>query len=215
MTLLRKYNLEKALNYIDQEIKIKNQNDLLNSLSLKLSLFEEIGRNRETINLSTEILETFPYDERTLYTRALAYEKQGDIINMSKDFDKMISLNPYNSIALNAYGYSLALQKIHLDKSENMIRRALDIKPGQAAILDSLAWVLYIKGSFEEAEKYSSLAYSKDQDPEIIEHYYLILLKNGAFDEAKFILEQSIKNNPTSKKLLKLLDNSNDATINL
>ena len=46
MTLLRKYNLEKALNYIDQEIKIKNQNDLLNSLSLKLSLFEEIGRNR-------------------------------------------------------------------------------------------------------------------------------------------------------------------------
>ena len=215
MTLLRKYNLEKALNYIDQEIKIKNQNDLLNSLSLKLSLFEEIGRNRETINLSTEILETFPYDERTLYTRALAYEKQGDIINMSKDFDKMISLNPYNSIALNAYGYSLALQKIHLDKSENMIRRALAIKPGQAAILDSLAWVLYIKGSFEEAEKYSSLAYSKDQDPEIIEHYYLILLKNGAFDEAKFILEQSIKNNPTSKKLLKLLDNSNDATINL
>jgi Flp pilus assembly protein TadD len=134
---------------------------------------------------------------------------------MSKDFDKMISLNPYNSIALNAYGYSLALQKIHLDKSENMIRRALAIKPGQAAILDSLAWVLYIKGSFEEAEKYSSLAYSKDQDPEIIEHYYLILLKNGAFDEAKFILEQSIKNNPTSKKLLKLLDNSNDATINL
>ena len=215
MTLLRKYNLEKALNYIDQEIKIKNQNDLLNSLSLKLSLFEEIGRNRETINLSTEILETFPYDERTLYTRALAYEKQGDIINMSKDFDKMISLNPYNSIALNAYGYSLALQKIHLDKSENMIRRALAIKPGQAAILDSLAWVLYIKGSFEEAEKYSSLAYSKDHDPEIIEHYYLILLKNGAFDEAKFILEQSIKNNPTSKKLLKLLDNSNDATINL
>jgi Tfp pilus assembly protein PilF len=215
MALLKKYNLEKALNYIDQEIKIKNQNDLLNSLSLKLSLFEEIGRNRETINLSTEILETFPYDERTLYTRALAYEKQGDIINMSKDFDKMISLNPYNSIALNAYGYSLALQKIHLDKSENMIRRALAIKPGQAAILDSLAWVLYIKGSFEEAEKYSSLAYSKDQDPEIIEHYYLILLKNGAFDEAKFILEQSIKNNPTSKKLLKLLDNSNDATINL
>jgi tetratricopeptide (TPR) repeat protein len=124
LALLRKYNLEKALNYIDQEIKIKNRDDLLNSLSLKLSVFEEIGRTLETINLSTEILETFPSDERALYTRALAYEKEGDILNMSKDFDKMISLNPYNSIALNAYGYSLALQKIHLDKSETMIRKS-------------------------------------------------------------------------------------------
>ena len=215
MALLKKYNLEKALNYIDQEIKIKNQDDLLNSLSLKLSVFEEIGRTLETINLSTEILETFPNDERALYTRALAYEKQGDILNMSKDFDKMISLNPYNSIALNAYGYSLALQKIHLNKSENMIRKALAIKPGQAAILDSLAWVLYLKESYEEAERYASLAYSKDQDPEIVEHYYRILLKNGNSDEAKFILEQSIKNNPTSKKLHKLLDNKKNAAINL
>jgi tetratricopeptide (TPR) repeat protein len=215
MALLRKYNLEKALDYIDQEIKIKNQDDLLNYLSLKLSVFEEIGKTPETINLSTEILETFPNNERALYTRAIAYEKQGDIINMSKDFDKMISLNPYNSIALNAYGYSLALQKIHLDKSENMIRKALAIKPGQAAILDSLAWILYLKGSYEEAEKYSSQAYSKDQDPEIVEHYYIILLKNGNSDEAKFILEQSIKNNPTSKKLHILLDDSENAAINL
>ena len=32
-------------------------------------------------------------------------------------------------------------------------------------------------------------------------------MKNGNSDEAKFILEQSIKNNTTSKKLHKLLDN--------
>jgi tetratricopeptide (TPR) repeat protein len=215
MALLKKYNLEKALNYIDQEIKIKNKNDLLNSLSLKLSVFEEIGRTLETISLTSEILETFPNDERALYTRALAYEKQGDILNMSKDFDKMITLNPYNSIALNAYGYSLALQKIHLDKSENMIRKALAIKPGQAAILDSLAWILYLKGSYEKAEKYASLAYSKEQDPEIVEHYYIILLKNGNSNKAKIILEQSIKNNPTSKKLHNLLDSSKNAAINL
>jgi hypothetical protein len=59
------------------------------------------------------------------------------------------------------------------------------------------------------------LAYSKDQDPEIVEHHYLILLKNGNSDEAKYILEQSIKNNPNNEKLLKLLDNSKNAAINL
>ena len=215
MALLKKYNLEKALTYIDKEIKIKNQNNLLNSLSLKLSIFEEIGEPTDIINLSTQILQTFPNNERALYSRALAYEKEGNILNMSKDFDEMINLNKYNSIALNAYGYSLALNKHHLDKSENLIRKALTIQPGQAAILDSLAWVLYLKGSYKEAAKYSTLAYSKDQDPEIVEHHYLILLKNGNSDEAKYILEQSIKNNPNNEKLLKLLDNSKNAAINL
>ena len=213
--LLKKYNLEKALTYIDKEIKIKNQNNLLNSLSLKLSIFEEIGESANIINLSSQILQTFPNNERALYSRALAYEREGNILSMSKDFDEMIKLNKYNSIALNAYGYSLALHKLHLDKSEKLVRKALDIQPGQAAILDSLAWVLYLKGSYKEAAKYSSLAYSKDQDPEIVEHHYLILLKNGNSNEAKYILEQSIKNNPKSEKLLKLLDNSKNAAINL
>tara|TARA_B100001063_G_scaffold7373_1_gene5660 strand:- start:845 stop:2557 length:1713 start_codon:yes stop_codon:yes gene_type:complete len=215
MALLKKYDLEKALIYIDENIQIKNQDDQLNSLSLKLSVFEEIGKTIDTINLSSEILELFPNNERALYARALAYEKQGDIFNMSKDFDKMISLNPYNSLALNAYGYSLSLHKVHLDRAETMIRKALAINPGQAAILDSLAWVLFLKGSYIDAAEYSSLAYSKDQDPEIVEHYYKILLKNGNFDEAKYILEQSIKKYPSSKKLLNLLDNNKNAAINL
>lgn len=213
--LLKKYDLNKALTYIDKEIKIKNQNNLLNSLSLKLSIFEEIGESADIINLSSQILQTFPDNERALYSRALAYEKEGNISSMIKDFDEMIKLNKYNSVALNAYGYSLALHKLHLDKSERLIRKALDIRPGQAAILDSLAWVLYLKGAYEEAVKYSSLAYSKDQDPEIVEHHYLILLKNGNSNEAKSILEQSIKNNPNSENLLKLLDNNTNAAINL
>ncbi len=211
--LLKKYNLEKALAHIDKEIKIKNQNNLLNSLSLKLSIFEELGDSAGIIKLSSQILKTFPNSERALYSRALAYEKEGNILNMSKDFDEMIKLNKYNSMALNAYGYSLSLHKLHLDKSEMLIRKALDIRPGEAAILDSLAWILYLKGSYKEAAKYSSLAYSKDQDPEIVEHHYLILLKNGNSNEAKYILEQSIKNNPNSEKLLKLLDSSKNAAI--
>ena len=213
--LLKKYNLEKALSHIDKEIKIKNQDNLLNSLSLKLSIFEEIGESADIIKLSSQILESFPNNERALYSRALAYEKEGNILSMSKDFDEMIKLNKYNSIALNAYGYSLALHQLHLDKSEKLIRKALEIRPGEAAILDSLAWVLYLKGSYKEAAKYSSLAYSKDQDPEIIEHHYLILLKNGNSNEAKSILDQSIKNNPNSEKLLKLLDSSENAAIKL
>ena len=54
-------------------------------------------------------------------------KKKGDIENMSSDFEKMISSNPYNSIALNAYGYSLLLQNKKLSYAEELIRRAINI----------------------------------------------------------------------------------------
>jgi Flp pilus assembly protein TadD len=175
--LYKKYGIEKALLFIENEINIKNKNDLLRLLSLKLSIYEEAKKIDNIIDVSNKILEDFPDNVRTLYARAIAYEEKGNILNMSKDFEKMIELNPYDSIALNAYGYSLSINNEQLDKAETLIRRAIDIDPGNPAIIDSLAWILYLKGSYETAHKYSSLAYSKDQDPEIVEHYYKILLK--------------------------------------
>ena len=80
---------------------------------------------------------------------------------MVKDFEKMIKSDPYNSVALNAYGYSLSLHNKQLDYAEKLIRRAIDIDPGNAAILDSLAWILYLDGSYKDAYKYHNFGISK------------------------------------------------------
>ena len=66
--------------------------------------------------------------------------------------------------------------------------------------------MLYLDGSYKDANEYASLAYIKDQDPEIVSHYYKILLKNGFKQKAKRILEQSLRNNPDNDELLQLLD---------
>ena len=118
----------------------------------------------------------------------------------------MISSTPYYSIALNAYGYSLLLQNKKLSYAEELIRRAINIDPGNAAILDSLAWALYLDGSYKDAYEYASLAYTKDQDPEIVTHYYKILMKNGYKKKARDILEESLINNPKNTELLELMD---------
>ena len=213
--LSQQYGTSRAVSYLEEEVKIKTKNDLLNLLSLKLSIYQEPYEINKVIDLSNEIIELFPKNERALYTRALAYEKNGDIENMMKDFEMMINADPYNSIALNAYGYSLSLHKQKLDYAERLIRRAIEVDPGNAAILDSLAWVLYLKGSYEKAYNYSKLAYSKDQDPEIVSHYYKILLKNGYADEAQKILQQSIKDNPNNENLRNLLNHTNNESAQL
>ncbi len=208
--ILKKNGMDKALRYINKEIKIKTKSDLLNLLTLKLSLFQEEEESAEIIKVTSEILETFPNNQQALYSRALAYEKQNNILSMSEDFENTINFNPYNSIALNAYGYSLALRNNNLDLAEKLIRRAIDINPGNAAILDSLAWVLYLDGNYKDAYKYSSLAYSKDQDPEIVEHYYIILLKNGFKDEASRVIKKFVRDNPGDNKIMKLFKSHED-----
>ena len=213
--LSKQYDITRAITYLNQEIKVKTKNDKLNLLSLKLSLYQEPYNADKVIEVSSEILESFPNNDRALYSRALAYEKKGELEKMSSDFEKMISSNPYNSIALNAYGYSLLLQNKKLSYAEGLIRRAINIDPGNAAILDSLAWALYLDGSYKDAYKYASLAYVKDQDPEIVTHYYKILLKNGFANKARDILEKSLINNPKNTELLKLMDDSTDEAAQL
>ena len=208
--ILKQDGVKNALTYIDSAVKMRKKSDLLNILLLKLSLYEEESTTSEIINITSEILESFPENQQALYSRALAHERQGNISAMSEDFEKMIVIDPYNSIALNAYGYSLTLQNSNLSLAEKLIRRAIDIDPGNAAIVDSLAWVLYLTGNFKDAYKYSSLAYSKDQDPEIIEHHYMILLKNDLKDEASNVIKKSVDDNPGNKKLLKLFETHRD-----
>jgi tetratricopeptide (TPR) repeat protein len=211
--IYKKFGIKKALSFIENEINLKNKDDALRLLLLKLSIYEEADLLNNVIDISNKILSDFPDNIQTLYTRAISYEKQGNILSMSEDFEKMIKLNPYDSIALNAYGYSLAINNIKLDKAESLIRRAIKIDPGNPAIIDSLAWILYLKGSYKKAYNYSALAYSKDQDPEIVEHYYKILLKINELDKAEKILKESLINNPNNKQLLELLNGNQNVSV--
>ena len=53
--------------------------------------------------------------------------------------------------------------------------------------------------------KVCNFAYQKDQDPEIVSHYYKILIKNG-LKEKEDDLKQSLIENPNNNDLLQLLD---------
>ena len=212
--LLKQHDLSRAYRYLEREVKIKTDNDVLSLLSLKMSLHQDPYDADKVLDIASEMLQIFPENQRALYSRALAYEKKGEISLMSMDFEKMIDFDPYDSIALNAYGYSLSLHDTQLNYAEELIRRAINIDPGNPAILDSLAWILFLNGSYQDAYMYASLAYSKDQDPEIVSHYYQILLKNGLTEKANDILQKSLITDPENDDLLQLLDErkSNEAS---
>lgn len=73
----------------------------------------------------------------------------------------------------NAVGYTYADLGIELEQAEKLIRRALALEPGNMAILDSMAWVLYRRGDFKGARHYidrSIEAADGDLDAVIADH---------------------------------------------
>ena len=65
-----------------------------------------------------------------------------------------------------------------------------------------MAWVLYKKGDLKNALYYIEIAYNKDQDPEIVEHFCEILIKNGLHKKSREVMEIEIRKNPENANLL-------------
>src|SRR6184192_1331837 len=74
------------------------------------------------------------------------YDKAADLLR------KSIALDPENSAeACNYLGYIWADHNMNLEEAETMIRRALQSEPSNASYLDSLGWVEFRKGQFDQA----------------------------------------------------------------
>ena len=77
--------------------------------------------------------------------------KTGDIERSTKEYDVVIALNPDNPTVLNNYAYYLAIGGGDLDKAEELSRKTVDDQPENSTFLDTLAWILYLKGEYAEA----------------------------------------------------------------
>ncbi len=110
-------------------------------------------------------------------------------------YDKVLSINPENSIVLNNYAYYLSLQKINLTKAEQMARHAVNLDPKNVNNIDTYAWVLYQQGNYEQALKWQDEALKNggDTNGTVLEHYGKILEKLGRADEAKAYFKKAKK----------------------
>jgi len=68
-----------------------------------------------------------------------------------------------------------------------------------------MSWILYKQGDYSQALKYSSVAFMKDKDPEIVEHHCIILLKNSLFNEYEKIIQTVISSDNYDSKFLERL----------
>ena len=152
-----------------------------------------------------ELLETgldaYPDHVSLGYSLALLLQERGEMRKSARVLEALVDDNPDNPVLLNALGYLLTDQFDRHDEAREYIQQALTMDPDNAAIIDSMGWVLYKLGEYRSAADYLDRAYRLEQDPEIAAHLVDVHWALGERDQALDLLESALEQNPDSRHL--------------
>jgi tetratricopeptide (TPR) repeat protein len=140
-----------------------------------------------------------------LYFRGISYERAGQWEQAEQDFRTALKLEPDQPSVLNYLGYSLIEKGLNLDEAMQMVRKAVELKPNDGYIVDSLGWAYYQLGDYEEAVQHLERAVElRPEDPVINDHLGDAYWRVGRRLEAKFQWKHAKDNKPEPKDLVKI-----------
>jgi len=165
-------------------------------------VFEEALHEGEAAD-SEVVNARFYFDYAVSAEQAALYDKAADL------FRKSISLDPANAAdAYNYLAYMWAQQAMHLDEAEEMIRRALQIEPSNGAFLDTLGWVEFRKGKFDQAlaDLLRAAQNLTRDDPVVFDHIGDTYLKLNKSSQALEAWQKAAALDPENKILTEKID---------
>ena len=139
-----------------------------------------------------------PRHWRPLYARGIALERSRQWPRAEKDFLDALDLAPDQPLVLNYLGYSWVDQGINLEKALGFIERAVELRPEDGYIIDSLGWALYRMDKFEDATRQLERAVERrPEDPTINDHLGDAYWRVGRYIEAHYQWRRALVLEPT------------------
>jgi tetratricopeptide (TPR) repeat protein len=131
------------------------------------------------------------------YQRGTCYERLKQWAKAEPDLKRAMALSKDQALVLNYLGYSWVDQGINLQRGLTLIERAVQLKPDDGYIVDSLGWAHYKLGNFEEAVKHLDRAVElRPEDPVLNDHLGDAYWKVGRRREARFQWQQALTLEP-------------------
>jgi Tfp pilus assembly protein PilF len=155
-------------------------------------------RNHHELDKARELLEhalsVYPDSAEMLANLAIIDELQDKVEDAIARLRQALALSPNDPYIQNALGYTLVDHETEIDEGAALIAKALEKKPTDGAILDSMGWALYRQGKTEEALPYLRKAMRAHPDPEVAAHLGEVLWQLGKFEEARGVWKNGKSN---------------------
>jgi len=136
------------------------------------------------------------------YARGTSYERISKWPEAERDLLKAMELHPDQPLILNYLGYSWVDQNKNLDRGLELITRAVQLKPDDGYIVDSLGWAYYRLGRYREAVEHLEQAVElRPSDPILNDHLGDALWRVNRKREARFQWQWALTLDPAKKSI--------------
>ena len=180
----------------------RNASEMMRLYSVEVDILIHHSRFGEAMEVYDAALEMWPEDANLLYARAMLAVELDDLETAERDFNTIIERSPDHANALNALGYTLADRTDRIEEAYRLIKRAYELEPDSHYIVDSMGWVMFRMGRYEEALQLLRHAMQIGSDPEIAAHLGEVLWTMGDRESARAVWGSALEIAPDDERLL-------------
>jgi tetratricopeptide (TPR) repeat protein len=131
------------------------------------------------------------------YSRGIARERAGQWKRAEGDLERALALKPDQPLVLNYLGYSWIDRGQNLHRGLKMIEKAVELRPEDGYIVDSLGWAHYRLGDYGSAVQYLEKALELvPEDPTINDHLGDAYWQSGRPTEARYQWRRALQFGP-------------------
>jgi len=138
---------------------------------------------------------------------ALVYDELDSVDRAVELYERAIRLSDSAATYLNNLAYTYASRGMELERAKVLVRRALDIEPGNSAYLDTMGWVEYGLGDYHSAIRWLEKARRADPaNTATLEHLGDAHLKLGKRPKALRYYREALKIDPGNEELRRKIE---------
>jgi tetratricopeptide (TPR) repeat protein len=199
--------IDKAMESLNKMAEAsQSKSSLVRIYLAKGEILKSVERYQEAIEVYNKALTVIPGNIDLLYARGLTGEKVDNIELLENDMLTILKTEPDNAHALNALGFTLADRTDRLQEAYGYLKRAIEIKPEDPAVIDSYGWINYRLGNNEEAIRLLRKALAQFEDGEIAAHLGEVLWVTGEHQQAMDVWKRILQKQPDNPFIKKVME---------
>ncbi len=190
LSLAQSSGHQQAIKYLKKAADI-DPNNLNVLLAYSFSL-NSLKKNDEALVYLKRALRIDPNNIEVLGMMGLIYDGKKMFNKSDSLYSKAVALDSTNILLLNNFAYSLAERGIQLKKALKMVKTAVEKEPKNSSYLDTIGWVYFKMGQYDDAVKYINKAIEHDSgNATLLEHLGDVYFKMNKKDKAKEIWQNA------------------------
>lgn len=174
---------------------LKERPEVPQFYAVAASLMDGAGQVDEALKLLDGAVGKFPDYVQLHFFMGTLLDRKGEKDKSIEQMQKVIEMDPNHVQGLNYLAFTYAEMGVKLPEAEKLVRRALEMEPKDAYILDTYGWILFKENKVTDAVRTLETAHSHQPNESIIaEHLGDAYYRAQLLDKAKRMYEKAVEN---------------------